>query len=78
MSQKNSPDSREDKTISQELIETLAGMYESLRDWLRPNKSQPVGLQVLMFILKLPVLCLVLLFSPIALVVLVLAFILVL
>lgn len=56
--------------------ELLAEGYKSIEDWVRPKPGQPLLLQMLFFLLKLPVLLLLLLCSPILAVVLLLVFLL--
>lgn len=56
----------------QEIKDVLTQAFMALADWVRPNKDQSPMLQVVMFVLKLPVLLLLLLLSPVLLVVLLL------
>lgn len=49
--------------------------YEKVRDWMKPNKNQPVPLQVILFIVKLPVLIIVMALSPIFLILMIIAFV---
>ncbi|MBB1644553.1 hypothetical protein A9970_11360 [Sphingobacterium sp. UME9] len=69
-------DKRKKKTISDGIKENLSHAYSAIEDWMRPKKSHPIILQILFFILKLPVLLLLLLLSPVLLVVLLLVFLL--
>ena len=62
------------RTATDEIKETISSAYRKLEDWVRPKKGQPLFLQIVMFILKLPVLLLLLLLSPVLLVVLLLVF----
>lgn len=62
----------EKKTAREEIWEIISSAYKVLENWVRPKKNQPVILQIAIFILKLPVLLFLLLFSPILLVVLLL------
>ncbi|PRD47182.1 hypothetical protein C5745_12290 [Sphingobacterium haloxyli] len=64
----------EKQTIREEIWEVISTAYKRLENWVRPKKGQPVLLQILIFVLKLPVLFLLLLFSPVLLVVLLLVF----
>lgn len=65
---------KEEKSFNDEIKGNIAYIYSMIEDWMRPNKSHPIILQVLLFILKLPVLLVILLLSPILLVVLLLVF----
>ncbi|GEM_PF-3461666 len=62
------------KTAREEIWETVSSTYKTLENWVRPKKGQPIFLQIVIFILKLPVLFLLLLFSPVLLVILLLVF----
>lgn len=62
------------KTAGEEIWEAISSAYKALENWVRPNKNQPVILQIVLFIAKLPVLFLLLLFSPILLIILLLIF----
>ncbi|HMR18195.1 MAG TPA: hypothetical protein PKA53_02750 [Sphingobacterium sp.] len=62
------------KTAREEIWETVLSAYKALENWVRPKKGQHILLQIVIFILKLPVLFLLLLFSPILLVILLLVF----
>ncbi|PRD56414.1 hypothetical protein C5749_03950 [Sphingobacterium gobiense] len=62
------------QTIRKEIWEAISSAYKTLENWVRPKKDQPVLLQIVIFILKLPILFLLLLFSPVLLVVLLLVF----
>ena len=74
MDKQQGQDNVEDKTAMEEIREMLSTIYSYFENWIRPTKSQPLVLQVLMFILKLPVLLLLLLFSPVVLVILLIMF----
>src|SRR5690606_2531746 len=62
------------RTATEEITEATSSAYTKLRDWIRTKKGQPLFLQIVMFILKLPVLLLLSLLSPVLLVVLLLVF----
>lgn len=64
----------EEKTAMEEIREGLASVYNYFENWIRPSRSQPLVLQILMFILKIPVLLLLLMFSPVVLVILLIMF----
>lgn len=61
---KPSTKSKKENKISESLIGMI---YEEVYYWMRPNPKQPVYIQVLMFILKLPVVLIILTLSPILL-----------
>ena len=64
----------QEKTIREELRGHIARAYNRVEEWMRPSKDQPWPLQVVLFILKLPLLLLLLLLSPVLLVVLLFVF----
>lgn len=53
---------------------SITHAYEKVRDWMKPDKSQHVILQVIIFIMKLPVLIAVMALSPIFLILMAIAF----
>ena len=67
-------DQGEEKSTLEWVKRTVVQLYKQVENWMLPSKEQPKSLQVLLFILKLPVLLLLLLLSPILLVVLLLVF----
>ena len=48
--------------------------YQKVRDWMKPDKDQPVAIQVILFIVKLPILIIVMALSPIFLILMIIAF----
>lgn len=72
--QESNDTSQEKKTVFAELRENLVALYRKFEDWLRPKKGQPLLIQIIVFILKLPLLFLLILLSPVLLVVLLLVF----
>jgi len=62
------------RTAMDEIKETISSAYRKLEDWVLPKKGQPLFLQIVVFVLKLPVLLLLLLLSPVLLVLLLLVF----
>lgn len=62
----------ESKTPVQEIRAGILSAFKALEHWVRPQKNQPVFIQVLLFILKIPILLLLLVLSPVLLVVLLL------
>ncbi len=57
------------------VVTSIIHIYEKIRDWMKPSKDQPVVLQVVLFILKLPILIAVLALSPIFLILMIIAFV---
>ena len=55
---------KEEEKTSNSLISL---MYYFAKDWMRPSPKHPLALQILIFILKLPVLLLFLTLSPVIL-----------
>jgi hypothetical protein len=56
--------SKEEKAISES---TIAMFYDLIQNWMRPSPNHPTFLKVLIFIIKLPVLLIVLALSPVLL-----------
>lgn len=69
-------DKEKEESVREEITRRITEFYILIETWMRPNKSQPVVVQILVFILKLPVLILLLLLSPVLFMVLLLLFIL--
>ena len=63
---------KENQSSREEIKAWVLSVVRQFQAWIRPKKGQPLYLQVLMFIVKLPVLLLLLLLSPVLLVVLLL------
>lgn len=63
-----------ENTIRNEVTQIVSSAYKFLEDWVRPKKGQSPFVQIIVFILKLPVLLLLLMLSPVLLVVLMLIF----
>jgi len=63
---------KEEKDESSESAISL--FYYYVKDFMRPTPEQPKALQILIFILKLPVLILFLIFSPVIILVLFVTF----
>lgn len=62
---KKAPDNLPNKKDKQNAESLVSLIYYFAKDWMRPSPKQPVVLQVLIFILKLPVLILLLALSPV-------------
>lgn len=73
--QQNKHNEQGNETIVDELRQYLGRFLRFVQDWMRPNKQQPRIVQVLLFIIKLPVLALMLVLSPVVLLVLLFVFI---
>lgn len=71
----NTEKENDNKTLNDEIREGIVNFYQRISAWMRPQKTHPVVLQILLFIVKLPVLLLILLLSPVVIVVLILVFI---
>lgn len=74
MTEQNEQNNQEEKTMGDEIKGKMLAFYIRIEDWMRPSKKHPVLLQVLIFILKLPVLLLLLALSPVVLVILLFVF----
>ena len=66
---------QQDKSLSKELMDGLKKKWESFLQWLKPDPDDAIALQIIKTILKIPVLIIVLALSPVALVVLIFAFV---
>ncbi|WP_432710860.1 hypothetical protein [Pedobacter sp.] len=67
-------DQEKEKSTLEWVKRTVVRLYKQVEDWMLPSKEQPKLLQVVLFLLKLPVLLLLLMLSPILLVILLLVF----
>ena len=75
MNQPNSQDHQQDHTLRDELKAHVVAACRRLEHWIRPTKGQPLALQILLFILKLPVILLLLALSPVVLAILAFIFV---
>ncbi|GGH06505.1 hypothetical protein FAZ19_04050 [Sphingobacterium alkalisoli] len=57
--------SKQNETVAAALRRKLDAVYSAIRDWMSPSKDQHTVVQILIFILKLPVLLLILAVSPV-------------
>lgn len=62
----------ENKTLAREIRDGISSAYNALEQSVRPKKEHPVFVQILHFVVKIPVLLLLLALSPVLLVVLLL------
>ncbi len=74
MDNQQGQENTEEKTTIEEIREGISAIYTYIENWMRPSKSQPLVLQILLIILKIPVLLLFLLFSPFVLVIMLIMF----
>ena len=74
MNNQQGQENTEEKTTIEEIREGISAIYTYIENWMRPSKSQPLVLQILLIILKIPVLLLFLLFSPFVLVIMLIMF----
>lgn len=65
---------KSNERFSKQLRESLAKKFDQFKEWMRPDPKQSAAMQVLIFILKIPVVLMALALSPIFIVVLLLAF----
>jgi hypothetical protein len=73
MSEEQLPE--KDETFLQEIKSGIQNLYDKAVNWMKLDKDQSKLVQVLVFILKLPLLLLLLLLSPVLLVILLFVFI---
>ncbi|GEM_PF-4298978 len=59
----------------QPYIDLLKEKFIEFKAWLKPDISDPIGLQIVKLVLKIPLVLLAVLLSPIAIVLLLFAFI---
>ena len=64
--------SKEEKKTSGSIFVLI---YDMAQDWMRPSPNHPLALQILIFIIKLPLLILFLLLSPIIFLVMFITFV---
>lgn len=67
------PDKRS-QPILLELRDRLSALYRAIENWVRPDPTQAMYLQILTFLVKLPVLILILALSPVLALVLIILF----
>ena len=72
MSEEQLPE--KDETFLQEIKSGIRTLNDKVANWMRPDKEQPKLVQLLVFILKLPVLLILLLLSPVLLIILLFVF----
>ncbi|MCU0386678.1 MAG: hypothetical protein MUE38_11665 [Flavihumibacter sp.] len=60
----------EDESFLDEIKSGIRKLYNKAANWMKPDREQPMLVQILVFIVKLPVLLLLLLLSPVLLVIL--------
>lgn len=56
-------------------IALLKEKIKEFKDWVKPNPEDAIGIQILKTLLKIPIILLAILVSPLALIVLVFAFV---
>lgn len=69
---------KEDKSLSQEFLALVLENAKLLLQWFKPNAADSVGLKVLKFVIKLPVMLFILLVSPVLLIILGIIFVILL
>jgi ABC-type transport system involved in cytochrome bd biosynthesis fused ATPase/permease subunit len=65
----------DNRTLNDEIREGIVRFYQRFSSWMRPKKTHPLALQILLFIIKIPILLLILLLSPVVIFILILVFI---
>lgn len=63
-----------EETLRDEIKRKMLTMLQQFKDWLLPPKEQPLLLKLLVFLIKLPVLLIVLALSPVFIIILLLVF----
>lgn len=62
------------KTTTDELKELVSEKFEAIVNWLKPTVGENLFLQILKFILKIPVILLLIAASPIVIIVFIIVF----
>ena len=63
-----------EETLSDELRQKAITVLKQFKEWLLPAKERPLILKVLLFLIKLPVLLIVLALSPVFIIIMLLVF----
>ncbi|MCF1714616.1 hypothetical protein L0U88_08265 [Flavihumibacter sp. RY-1] len=63
-----------DESFLEEIKSGIRKLLNKAVTWMKPDKEQPTLVQILVFIIKLPILLLMLLLSPVLLVILIFVF----
>jgi hypothetical protein len=66
---------QKEETLRNELKRKILNLLRQFKDWLFPVKEQPLILKILLFLIKLPVLLIVLALSPVFIIILLLVFV---
>ncbi|HRB64907.1 MAG TPA: hypothetical protein PLL63_09900 [Niabella sp.] len=66
---------QKEETLRNELKRKILNLLRQFKDWLFPIKEQPLILKILLFLIKLPVLLIVLALSPVFIIILLLVFV---
>jgi hypothetical protein len=64
----------QEETLREELQENIKNLLRQFMAWIKPNKSDAIYLQILKLLLKIPVLLIMTILSPILAIVLLFAF----
>jgi hypothetical protein len=70
----NENSNRKEETLRGELKQKIVNLFSRFKDWLRPSKGKPLIVQVLIFLIKLPVVLIALALSPVFIIILLIAF----
>ena len=66
---------QKEETLRNELKRKILNLHRQFKDWLFPVKEKPLILKILLFLIKLPVLLIVLALSPVFIIILLLVFV---
>ncbi len=65
---------QKEKTLSKEIRALIHKQYKDFVNWMRPSAGDPLWVQILKLVCKIPVFLFILAMSPVALIVLIFAF----
>ena len=66
---------QKEETLRNELKRKILNLLRQFKDWLFPMKEQPLILKILLFLIKLPVLLIVVALSRVFIIILLLVFV---
>lgn len=62
------------ESLTEDVLDKISSFYSWIWNWIKPNKSQSIYLQILLFVLKLPVFIAIQILSPIFIVIMFIVF----
>jgi hypothetical protein len=65
---------KEEGRLRDEIKQKIRNYLRDFLNWLKPDKNQPLAVQIILFLIKLPVVLFVLALSPVFIIILIIAF----